>query len=333
MIIYIFTFIIIIVLIFTNAITDAPNAIATLVGTKVMSFRKAARLSAIFNFIGIVVMSFINISVANCISSMVDLNDSENGMIVLMSAMIAVIVFALVAMKFGIPTSETHGLIAGLTGAAVAIYGWNSVSIQEWGNVIIGLIWSIFGTLIIGYIISKIAQKVIVMTSNENIEKWQIVGCMGMSFMHGAQDGQKFIGILIIFFSLIRQTAIPDIVNPLDNIGIIIYTAFVMAMGVSIGGKKIVDNIGSEMVELDNKQALMSDITTIFTLFIASMTGIPVSTTHAKTMSIISIGRNEKTKIDKSRVFSICKAWVWNFPISGGIGYVLAIIINYFVNT
>lgn len=331
MIIYILTFIIVIILIFTNAITDAPNAIATLVGTKVMSFKKAARLSAIFNFIGIIVMSFINISVANCISSMVDLNDSKNGMIVLLSGMIAVILFAVVAMKFGIPTSETHGLIAGLTGAAVAIYGWQSVSLYEWRNVLIGLVWSIAGTLLVGYIVAKIFKKIVTL-KNENIEKWQILGCCGMSFMHGAQDGQKFIGILIIFFSLVQNTYIPSQINPLNYVGIIVYTAFIMAMGVSIGGRKIVQNIGSEMVELDNKQALMSDITTVFTLFIASMTGIPVSTTHAKTMSIIVIGNNEKTRVDKKKVFSICKAWFWNFPISGLIGYALAILIGTFAN-
>lgn len=326
--IYIFTFIIIIILIFTNAITDAPNAIATLVGTKVLPFKKAAYLSAVFNFIGIVVMSFVNIAVANCISSMVDLSDKQNGMIVLISGMIAVIIFALAAMKFGIPTSETHGLIAGLTGAAVAIYGWNSVSLYEWRNVLIGLIWSIFGTLIVGFLVVKVFEKIMLMNQNENTKQWQVIGCCGMSFMHGAQDGQKFIGILIIFFSLIRNTPIPNIINPLDYVGIILYTAFIMAMGVAIGGKKIVDNIGSEMVELNNKQALMSDITTIVTLFIASMTGIPVSTTHAKTMSIIAIGKNENSKIDQTKVFSICKAWFWNFPISGAIGYILAILIK-----
>ena len=175
MIIYILTFIIIIGLILTNAITDAPNAIATLVGTKVMSFKKAANLSAIFNFIGIVVMSFINISVANCISSMVDLSDNKNGIIVLISGMVSVILFALIAMKFGIPTSETHGLIAGLTGATVAIYGWSSVNFSEWKNVFIGLVWSIFGTFFIGYIISKVSEKIILFTKKNNIKKWQIV--------------------------------------------------------------------------------------------------------------------------------------------------------------
>lgn len=328
MIFYIITFIIIVALILTNAVTDAPNAIATLVGTKVMSFRRAANLSAIFNFIGIIVMSFINISVADCISSMVDFADPKNGMIVLVSGMSAVIIFALVAMKWGIPTSETHGLIAGLTGAAIAIYGWKSVNLDEWKSVIIGLVWSIFGTLIIGFAISKIFQKVMIFTKNGNIKKWQIFGCMGMSFMHGAQDGQKFIGILIIFFSLVRELPVPEIIESFENLGIIIYTALIMAMGVAIGGKKIVENIGSQMVQLDNKQALMSDITTIFTLFIASMKGIPVSTTHAKTMSIISIGKNENSKIDKNRVFDICKVWLWNFPVSGAIGYIFAMAIK-----
>ncbi len=213
MIIHILTFIMIIILIFTNAITDAPNAIATLVGTKVMSFRKAARLSAIFNFVGIIVMSFVNLSVANCISSMVNLDDRENGMIVLLSGMIAVILFALVAMKFGIPTSETHGLIAGLTGSAIAIYGWKSVSLNEWRSVLVGLVWSIVGTVLIGYIVVKIFEKM-VEWKNDKIEKWQIIGCCGMSFMHGAQDGQKFIGILILFFGLVRNAYIPENIQP-----------------------------------------------------------------------------------------------------------------------
>ena len=262
---------------------------------------------------------------------MVNLSDGKNGMLVLLSGMVAVVLFAVVAMKFGIPTSETHGLIAGLTGAAVAIYGWNSVNLEEWKSVLIGLVWSIFGTLIIGYIISKISEKLIVFMQKNQIEKWQVIGCCGMSFMHGAQDGQKFIGILILFFSLVNHTPIPSVINPKNYIVIIVYTAFIMAMGVSIGGKKIVDNIGSQMVELDNKQALMSDITTVLTLFIASMTGMPVSTTHAKTMSIISIGKNKNTRIDQSKVFSIVKAWFWNFPISGGIGYILALILHNFI--
>lgn len=328
LIFYILTFLIIVGLILTNAVTDAPNAIATLVGTKVMTFRKAANLSSVCNFFGIIIMSLINISVANSISSMIDFSNKQEGMIVLMSGMIAVISFALMALKFGIPTSETHGLIAGITGAAIAISGLESINFEEWKNVIIGLGWSILGTLTIGTIIFKIFEKVIILSSNDYIKKWQIFGCMGMSFMHGAQDGQKFIGILIIFFSLINEIGMPEFINPFNNIGIIFFVAIIMSIGVSIGGRKIVENIGSQMVILDNKQALISDITTIFALFIASMVGLPVSTTHVKTVSIINVGKNEKSKIDKNKVFDICKTWIWNFPVSGIIGFGFAVIIK-----
>lgn len=323
--------IIITILIFTNAVTDAPNAIATLVGTKVMEFKKAARLSAIFNLIGIIVMSFINFSVADCISSMVNINDGIYGYTVLISAMISVIIFALVALAFGIPTSETHALTAGLTGAAIAVYGIDGVNSGEWVNVFIGLIWSILGTLVISMLITKILKKFIQKFSENKIKSAQIISTCGMSFMHGAQDGQKFIGILIIFMCLLNKTQIPDIVNPIEYIPIILFTAIVMAIGVSIGGKKIVQNIGTNMVSLNIQEGLFSDITTVFTLLIASLTGLPVSTTHAKTVSIIGVGKCSGSKFNAKKVMDICKAWIYTFPVCGVLAYGLAFVISKFV--
>lgn len=316
--------IIVTILIFTNAVTDAPNAIATLVGTKVMQFKKAAKLSAIFNLIGIIVMSFINFSVADCISSMVNLSDGENGYILLISAMISVITFALVALCFGIPTSETHALTAGLTGAAIAIYGIKGVNFNEWINIIVGLVWSIFGTLIVSVLVTKILSKIIIKFSENKIKKAQIISTCGMSFMHGAQDGQKFIGILIIFMCLINKTQMPEIVNPMDYLGIIIFTSIIMAIGVSIGGKKIVQNIGTDMVSLNINQGLYSDMATVFTLLIASLTGLPVSTTHAKTMSIIGVGKVCGNKFNAKKVLDICKAWIYTFPVCGCFAYIFA---------
>ncbi len=265
-------FFIITILIFTNALTDAPNAIATLVGTKVMEFKKAAKLSAIFNLLGIITMSFINFSVANCLSSMVNLNDGILGYLVLMSAIVSVIVFALVALIFGIPTSETHALIAGLTGSAIAVYGIKAVNCNEWKSVIIGLAWSIAGTYLISIIITKVLKNCIKKISEENIKKMQILNTCGMSFMHGAQDGQKFIGILIIFMCLLRKTPIPEIAFPFDYLEVILFTALIMAIGCSFGGKKIVDNIGSDMATLNIQEGFFSDVTTILTLLVASLT-------------------------------------------------------------
>ena len=263
---------IITILIFTNALTDAPNAIATLVGTKTMEFKKAAKLSAVFNLLGIVVMSFMNFSVASCMSSMVNINDGIDGYIVLACGIVSVIVFALVALIFGIPTSETHALVAGLTGATIAIYGTKAVNLNEWKNVIIGLIWSIIGTYLISLLITKLLKNYISKVSENRIKKTQIINTCGMSFMHGAQDGQKFIGILIIFVCLLRNSPIPQDAIPFDFIELILFTAVVMAIGCSFGGKRIVENIGTDMANLNIQEGLLSDISTAITLLVASLT-------------------------------------------------------------
>lgn len=112
--------------------------------------------------------------------------------------------------------------------------------------------------------------------------------------MHGAQDGQKFIGILIIFVCLLKKVPVPATAIPTDFLIIIIFTAIIMAIGVSIGGRKIVENIGNDMVSLNIQEGLFSDIATVVTLFVASISRLPVSTTHAKTMSIIGVGKSNR---------------------------------------
>ena len=324
MVIQILAVIITVLLIFTNGLTDAPNAIATLVGSKVMPFRKAAFISAILNFVGIILMSLVNISVADCISSMVNVSCGVNGILVLITAMLSVIIFAIVALQFGIPTSETHGLVAGLTGSAIAIYGLSSVNVNQWISVGIGLIWSILGTFILSIFTEKIFKKVLAKVKDETVGKFQILGMCAMSFMHGAQDGQKFIGILIIYNFIVKGLTVPEFIVPTEHIFIIIFVAFVMFVGVSIGGEKIVQNIGNNVTSLTKKQALSSDIATSITLLLASLNGLPVSTTHVKTMSIIGVGKCDKQKVSKKAVWDIIKAWVLTFPVCLGLSYILA---------
>lgn len=314
-------------LILTNAITDAPNAISTIVGTKTMKFRNAATLSAVFNFLGTFSMSFISISVANCISSMVRFENGINAMLGLGIAMFSVIIFALIAMWFGIPTSETHGLIAGLTGSTIALYGTDAINFEEWKNVIIGLIWSIIATYVITIIIVKSFKNRIEKIKEKQIRKYQIYGCCAMSFIHGAQDGQKFIGILILFFSIVNDSTINVLINPLEHIWVIVFVSILMSIGISIGGRRIVENIGSNMVKITNRQGLITDISTFITLFIASITGLPVSTTHVKSLSIIGVAKSYNSEINNAEVKNIIKAWIYTFPICGIISYILMKII------
>ena len=120
--------------IFVNGWTDAPNAIATCVTTRCLSPRKAIMMSAVFNFFGVFIMTQINSSVASTISNMVDFGDStQNALIALCAALLSIVVYSVAASHFGIPTSESHSLIAGLSGAAMAIqHGSEGINGQDW---------------------------------------------------------------------------------------------------------------------------------------------------------------------------------------------------------
>ena len=189
--------------IFVNGWTDAPNAIATCITTRCMEARSAIITSAIFNFLGVLVMTHINSSVAATISNIVDFGgDTGAALIALCAALFSIVVYSVGASYFGIPTSESHSLIAGLTGAAFAINnGFDAVNAAEWVKVIYGLVMSLalgFGS---GWCVCRLITIVCAgmdrRKTNVFFKYAQIFGAAAMSFMHGAQDGQKFIGVLL----------------------------------------------------------------------------------------------------------------------------------------
>lgn len=311
---YIIIFILIIFLIYTNALTDAPNAISTVVGTKVLKFKEAAFISAIFNLVGIIVMSIFNFSVADFMFSMIDMSDRMQGLSIIFSAIFSTVVFANVALLFGIPTSETHSLIAGITGGLLGCNKFSSISPSEWLNVAIGLVVSIIGTYIITKVIDFIFRDFIKeKMKSSNKKKLQILSSSGVSFMHGAQDGQKFIGIIIAYQLLLQNTSAQSLM-PENYFWIIVLVGIVMFVGVATGGKKIVETLGNDITELNDEDALISDFSTVAILLLSSLNGIPISTSHVKTVSIIS-STDKNKKINFGKVADIFKAWIFTFPV------------------
>ena len=144
--------------IFVNGWTDAPNAIATCITTRCMGARAAIITSAIFNFLGVLVMTHINASVASTISNMVDFGgNTQEALIALCAALFSIVVYSVGASYFGIPTSESHSLIAGLTGAAIAMHnGLGGVNGAEWVKVIYGLFMSLLLGFACGWVICKL---------------------------------------------------------------------------------------------------------------------------------------------------------------------------------
>ena len=131
--------------IFVNGWTDAPNAIATCIATRCINVRAAILTSAVFNFLGVLIMTHINSSVASTISNMVDFGgNTHEALIALCAALFSIVVYSVGAACFGIPTSESHSLIAGLTGAAIAIQnGIGGINMGEWVKVLYGLVLSL----------------------------------------------------------------------------------------------------------------------------------------------------------------------------------------------
>ena len=324
-----FTILLTLGVIFVNGWTDAPNAIATCVTTRCLNVRTAIWMSAAFNFLGVFVMTQINSSVASTISNMVDFgNDSGNALIALCASLLSIVVYSVTASFFGIPTSESHSLIAGLSGAAIAIQqGIGGINFGEWVKVLYGLVLSLILGFVSGWLICKVLTLICYHMDRGRTNRFfagaQIVGAAAMSFMHGAQDGQKFIGVLFLGLAFANgQNGVAGVEIP---VWLMLLCSVVMALGTSVGGEKIIKSVGMDMVKLERYQGFSADLAGAFCLLLSSLFGIPVSTTHTKTSAIMGVGAVRRlSAINFSVVKDMMLTWIFTFPGCGLISFVMA---------
>ncbi len=314
--------------ILVNGWTDAPNAIATCVVTRCMSARSAIIMAAIFNFLGVYVMTILSPKVAETITKMVDFgSDPDQAIIALSAAMFAIVTWATVAFLFGIPTSESHALIAGLTGAAIALHGnMDGVNGAEWVKVLYGILISVAMGFGLGWVVCKLVTIIfyhVDRRKTEPIFKYaQIAGAAYSAFMHGAQDGQKFMGIIILCLFMSQGQSIPADLAPAT--WIMVLCAVIMGIGTSIGGKKIIKSVGMDMVKLEKYQGFSADLAASSSLLICSLLSLPVSTTHAKTTSIMGVGAVKSVKaINFGVVQEMVLTWIFTFPGCGLISFLM----------
>lgn len=312
--------------IFVNGWTDAPNAIATCVTTRCMSVKGAILMSAFFNFLGVYIMTAINSSVVSTISNMVDFgSDTRASTIALCAALFSIVVYSVDASYFGIPTSESHSLIAGITGAAVAVQGgFSGVNPDEWIKVLWGLVISLGLGFASGWIVCKIVTLVFANADRRRTNGFfrgaQIFGAAAMSFMHGAQNGQKFIGVLFLGLAFANgQTSVEGQIIP---IWLMLLCSVVMAVGTSVGGEKIIKSVGMDMVKPEKYQGFSADLAAAFCLLLSSTFGIPVSTTHTKTTAIMGVGAVKRlSAINFGVVKEMILTWIFTFPGCGLISF------------
>ena len=304
---------------FINGWTDAPNAIATVVSTGVMAPRTAIAMAVVFNTFGAMAGTAVAATVGKGIVETSALN-----LPAMTSAMIAIIAWGGFAAKVGLPISKSHSLLAGLAGAGFAGGGLAALQWAGWTKVMLGMFCAVpfgFGaSLLLAKLIVLFAGRMAPGRAKRLFDRAQIVSAGFMAFNHGLNDGQKFMGVFALTMLLGGATKTFDI-----PLWIILLCGATMGMGTSFGGWRIIETVGSKMTRISSWQGFAAEASASTTIFVASLFGIPLSTTHTITSCIVGAGAARRAGDVRWGVLKrIVMAWLVTFPVCAGIAFVAA---------
>jgi PiT family inorganic phosphate transporter len=304
---------------YTNGFHDAANSIATIVSTKVLTPFQAVLWAAAFNFI---VYFFVKEhNVANTISKIVLANFIT--MNVILSGLIAAITWNLATWWFGIPSSSSHTLIGGFAGAGItnALYmgasGLSAVNMHYILPILAYIVLAPFIGLLMAYIVTITILHICKNARPSIAERWfkrlQLVSSAALSFAHGGNDAQKVMGILYV---TIFTAHIIKAGDPMPNwIPLACYSA--IALGTMSGGWRIVKTMGSRITKITPLEGVSAETAAALTLFFTQKFGIPVSTTHTTTGSIIGVGLTKRlSAVRWGLTINIIWAWIITIPVS-----------------
>ncbi|HXX55120.1 MAG TPA: inorganic phosphate transporter [Methanoregula sp.] len=323
---------------FTNGFHDSANSISTVVSTKVLSPRNAVVFAAFFNFAA--AFGF-GVAVANTISKIVEVKIVGAAVIpyIVLGALIGAITWNLITWFFGLPTSSSHALIGGLTGAGISAAGLTAITWPTVGQVALFMFLSPLIGLACGFLfmafILNVTKKANKQTAEGHFKRLQLCSAAAYSFSHGTNDAQKTIGIIIpLLFSIGYFGAAADPNHLFVPIWVILLSYATIALGTLSGGWRIVKTMGYKITKLRPVHGFAAETAGAATILGASAAGIPVSTTHVICTSIMGVGSTMGTSTVKWGVArSILFAWILTIPISALIGFfsfmVIRVIIGY----
>ncbi|MBQ7096232.1 MAG: inorganic phosphate transporter [Clostridia bacterium] len=301
---------------FVNGWTDAPNAIAAGISTHAFTMRQGILLATLMNILGAAACLFFGKQVAKTVFDLGAFPKGAAGSLALAAAMLAVILWAILAWRFGIPTSESHALMAGLMGAALALRA-GGISLIALFRVLLGMVLSSAAGCLGGWVFTKLFLK-----KERSPALWrggQILSAALMAFAHGAQDAPKFASVLILGSTLWGGTegfSLP--------LWMLLLSGAVMGLGTLLGGGRIIRKVGSEMVHISQREGFAADLAGTLSLLFSTLQGMPVSTTHVKTCALMgaAMGAGED-HIDQKIALSMGAMWLLTFPFCGLLGFLL----------
>ena len=323
-----------------NGFNDAANAIATVVGTRVLSPQKAVILAAFLNFAG----AATGLEVARTIGKGILVPEAISYLTVI-AALAAVIIWTTIATYRGLPVSITHGFVAGLATAGVAVVGGGAVVWGGWSKMqqiflavvtapVLGFVGG-FGLMVCLLWIFRRSAPERVRGVFSNL---QILSTAFTAYSHGKNDGQMPIGVitmaLVIYYQQIGQFGRADAVwgqLPFGDLWwVVVVSALAISSGMAIGGWRVIKTLGLKITTLRPIHGFAAQASAATVIEIASRFGIPVSTTHCISASIMGVGATRRLSAVRWGVAgNIIAAWILTFPICGGLGYLFARLLKF----
>jgi PiT family inorganic phosphate transporter len=309
---------------FVNGWTDAPNAIATVVSTRVLSPLQAVTMAAALNIIGALVTGT---AVATTIGAGI-VKPEAIGLHTVASAMVAIVIWSTVAWRWGLPTSETHALVAGLAGAGIATAGPSVLLWEGWKKVLIGLGLATVIGFVLGFIVMVIIYHLFSRASYTSVKtifgRLQILSSAFMAFSHGSNDGQKFMGAFAL--ALFLGGMLPQVQVP---IWVVLLCGAFMGVGTGFGGWRIIRTMGFKLTKLEPVNGFAAETSAGLAITLASFLGIPLSTTHTINTAIMGVGATKRFSAVRWGVTrEIALAWLLTFPICGILGFLFALLLK-----
>ncbi len=303
---------------FVGGFTDAANAIATSVGSRVLSPRQAVTVAGFFNLLGGLTGTAVAVTIGK---GLVD--PSVLSLLTVIAGLAGAMIWSLITYRAGIPVSETHGLIGGLIGAAVATGGLEVVRWRSLTKVLVAIIASpaigFLGAALLIIAIYWIFRRGHRGRAMPWFKNFQRLSAAYMAFSHGRNDAQKPMGVVAMALALYYGWK--DVVVPL---WVVVSCASVAAVGTAYGGWRIIRTLGGRITALDPVQGFAAEVSGATVIQLASELGIPVSTTHAITSSILGVGVTRGLSAIRWGVtFEIFLSWILTVPATIALGALL----------
>ncbi len=320
----IFTFIAILMFEAVNGWTDAPNAVATVVSTRALPAFAAVAMAAVLNLAGV----FAGTAVATTIGK--DIVDIQAVTLeTAAAAALAVVIWSSFAAYFGLPTSESHGIVAAIAGAAVQAAGTDVLLWEGWQKVFTGVgaavVLGFAGAFLIMTVIFWVFQRANPSLMRRFFAPLQIVSSAFMAFSHGTADGQKAIGVMAMALAIYNDTPTKEFAVPL---WVILLGASTMGISTMAGGWRIIRTLGMRVTHLETYQGFAAEAAAATTLTVTSRFGIPLSTTHTIGSAIMGVGATRRLSAVRWGVaYNIVLAWILTFPICFGLAWAIALAI------